>query len=453
MGKYDAKRKRAQKEEEAIERSFRSMAPAKKSKRKKKKTHKKASVIAIIIASIAVIFAVAAGYVYFDNASMNGIILDNVSVAGVDVGGMTQLQAIEAVEAATADTYSKTPMVITVLDSKAELSPAWCGNLNVRGAVKAAYRFGKTGSESTRKEQQEIAMTTGYAVDITPYLELDTNAIKDALAVLGGDYSTTLTETTYEITGESPNQTLVVKLGVPEYGLNLDELYQQVLDAYNQNIFAVEGKCGMIEPQPIDLQSILDEYYVAPENATLDPKTYEVVDGKEGYGFVLADAEETLKNAQYGTTVEIPFTKLSPEVTAKDLEKMLFRDELATYTASHESDENRDVNLSLACQAINGLVLNPQQVFSYNDALGERTAARGYKPGESYSGNETVLTIGGGICQVSSSLYYCAMVADLEILMRTNHGFATSYMPLGMDATVSWGSLDFRFRNQWRSFR
>lgn len=447
MGKYDTKRKKAQQEEEALERSFRSISPAKRSKRKNKKSHKKASFVAICVALFAVIFAVVAGYVYFDNASLDGIILDNVWVAGVDVGGMTQAQAIEAVKAATSDTYSQTPMVVTVLDSKTELSPSWCGSLNVRSAVKAAYRFGNTGTESKRQEDQQIAMTTGYIVDITPYLDLDSKAIKNALAVLGGEYSTTLTETTYEVTGEAPNQTLIVSLGVPEYGLNLDELYQQVLDAYNQNIFLVEGKCGMIEPKPVDLQSILDSYYIAPVDATLDPKTYEIVEGKDGYGFDIEDAKQELESAKPGTTVEIPFITLPPEITANGLKEMLFRDELSTYTASSESDSNRDVNLALACKAIDGLVLNPQQVFSYNDALGERTAAKGYKPGKSYSGNETVYTIGGGICQVSSALYYCAMVADLEILMRNNHGFAPSYMPLGMDATVSWGSLDFRFRN------
>lgn len=447
MGKYDTKRKKAQQEEEALERSFRSMTPVKRSKRKNKKSHRKASVAAICVALFAVIFAVIAGYVYFDNASLDGIILDNVWVAGVDVGGMTQAQAIETVKAATSNTYSQTPMVVTVLDSKTELSPSWCGSLNVRSAVKAAYRFGNTGTESKRQEEQQIAMTTGYVVDITPYLGLDSKAIKDALAVLGGEYSTTLTETTYEVTGEAPNQTLVVSLGVPEYGLNLDELYQQVLDAYNQNTFFVEGKCGMIEPKPVDLQSILDTYYIAPVDAALDPKTYEIVEGKDGYGFDIEYAKQELESAKPGTTVEIPFFVLPPEITTNGLNEMLFRDELSTYTASSESDSNRDVNLALACKAIDGLVLNPQQVFSYNDALGERTASKGYKPGKSYSGNETVYTIGGGICQVSSALYYCAMVADLEILMRINHGFAPSYMPLGMDATVSWGSLDFRFRN------
>jgi vancomycin resistance protein YoaR len=209
----------------------------------------------------------------------------------------------------------------------------------------------------------------------------------------------------------------------------------------------VEGKCGMIEPDPIDLESILSKHYVAPTNATFDQKTFEAVEGVDGYGFDVTEAQNKLKQASYGSTVEIPFTAIPPEITAENLTSMLYRDELATYTAVADSNSDRNTNLRLACEAINGMILFPGQVFSYNSALGERTPERGYKLGPSYSGNKTVMTYGGGICQVSSALYYCTLVAEMETLVRKNHGFAPAYIPLGMDAAVSWGYLDFRFRN------
>lgn len=446
MAKYKGRHTRAQKEEDALERSYRSIAPAKRGRKKSKKRQKGAG-FAIFVALLAIAVAIFAGYVYLSDANLDGVILHNVTVAGVDVGGMTQRDAIEAVKTATADTYGTKQMVVKVLDSQAELPASCCPSFNVQAAVRAAYKFGNTGSESKRQEEQQIAMTSGYAVDITPYLSLNEQNIRQIISELGKDYNTTLSQTSYEVTGKAPEQALVVTLGVPEYGLNLEELYQQILDAYNQNLFSVEGECGIIEPNPIDLQSILQEHYKEPVNASFDPKTFDVIDGKDGYGFDVKAAEKELAAAAYGSTVTIPFVAIPPEITSKDLTNMLYRDKLATYTASHESDHNRDVNLALACEAINEVILYPGDVFSYNDTLGERTESRGYKPGESYAGNETVTTIGGGICQVSSSLYYCAMVADLEILMRDNHGFATSYMPLGMDATVSWGSIDFRFRN------
>lgn len=438
----------AKEEEEEVEKAYRKMTGSKRKSKRARKSNRTAAIVAICIAVTAISIAIAAGYLYFMKADMDGIILENVTVAGVDVGGMTQSQAIDAVNAATASTYSKTPMVVKILDSSAQIPTSCVGTLDVRGAVKAAYKFGNTGSQSKRQEQQQIAMTTGYAVDITPYLDLDETAIRSILSQLGANYSSTLSQSTYEVTGTAPNETLVVNLGVPEYGLDLNALYDQVLDAYCQNVFQVEGSCGMIEPEPIDLEAILADHYIAPVNASFDPKTFEAVEGVDGYGFDIESAKSKLEQAPYGSTVEIPFAAIPPEITAENLSAMLYRDELATYTAkATNSDSDRNVNLRLACDAINGMILYPGQVFSYNSALGERTPERGYKLGPSYAGNKTVMTYGGGICQVSSALYYCTLVAEMETLVRKNHGFAPAYIPLGMDAAVSWGSIDFRFRN------
>ncbi len=446
MSRNDNGRYRKRNDADELEHAYRGMAGGRQRKKKKQNSNRDAAIIASCIALVAIGIGIAAGWIYFDKAQMNGVILHNITVAGVDVGGMTQAQAVEAVKANSV-AYRTTPMVITVLDSTAQIPVEYVGQLDVRGAVKAAYKFGNSGSQQEREKQQQIARDEGYVVDLTPYLGLNTEGIKQILSGLGGDYSSTLTQSTYEVTGTYPEQKLVVTLGVPEYGLDLNALYQDVLDAYSSFTFSVTGECGMIEPTPVDLETILNQYYIAPVDATFDSKTFEIIDGKDGYGFDLETAKEKLKQSEYGTTVEIPFGAISPKITAKELSTTLYKDQLSTYTAASSSDPDRDTNLRLACESINGMILMPGDVFSYNEALGERTTAKGYRRGRSYAGNETVETVGGGICQVSSTLYYCALIADLEILLRENHGFATSYMPLGMDATVSWGSLDFRFKN------
>ena len=446
MSKKDNGRYRKRNDADELESVYRGMAGGKERSKKSKKSNRGAAIIASCIALVAIGIGIAAGWLFFEKAQMNGMIIHNVTVAGVDVGGMTQAQAIDAVNAKIS-AYRTTPMVVTVLDSTAQIPTEYVGKLDVKGAVKAAYKFGNSGSQQEREQQQQIARDEGYVVDLAPYLELNTEGIKQVLAQLGTNYNSTLTQSTYEITGTSPEQKLVITLGIPEYGLDLNALYQDVIDAYSRLVFTVEGECGMIEPEPVDLESILNEHYIAPVDATFDPKTFEIVEGKDGYGFDLEDAKKKLQETEYGATLEIPFGPIVPEITANDLSSTLYKDQLSTYTAASSSDPDRDTNLRLACEAINGIVLMPGDVFSYNEALGERTAAKGYRPGRTYVGNETIETVGGGICQVSSTLYYCALVADLEILLRDNHGFATSYMPLGMDATVSWGSLDFRFKN------
>ena len=419
-------------------------------KKKKRGGNNRSAVIVSCITVIIIAVALFVGCVYLSSES-KGTILDNVSVAGVDVGGMTQAQAIEAVNK-VCDSYTQKSMVVRVLDSQVSISPETSGaKLNVKAAVKAAYKYGRSGSAAKRQEEQDTALNSGYTVDLSKFLNLNTDKVKTALDELGSKYSSTLSQSTYEVTGTAPEQTLVVKLGVPEYGLDMDVLYQQVLDAYSANVFDITGEIGMIEPEQIDLEGILQQYYVAPVDAYFDKENYKIVDGIDGYGFDVEAAKKALSDAAYGTTVKIPFANISPTVTTESLTNSLYKDQLATFTATHTSEKDRDTNLRLACEAINGIILYPGQTFSYNEALGERTTARGYKPGPSYADGKTVKTIGGGICQVSSCLYYCAMTADLEILTRDNHGFAVSYMPLGMDAAVSWGSLDFRFKNTTNS--
>jgi len=427
MAKSRKNNSRAKREEEELEQEYRRISKSGK-KSKKKKANRSGGIIAIVIALAAIVLFLAAGYLYIRNIEMSGTILANVSVAGVDVGGMTQTQAIEAVRQATDNTYTQRPMEVTVLDSKVQIPTSCVGKLNVTGAVRAAYKFGNSGSAEKRKNEQQIAMNQGYAVDLAPYLNLQETNIRQLLSKLGENYNTTLNQSTYQVVGEYPNQKLVVKLGTPEYGLDLNALYQSVLAAYNANKFQVEGSCGMLQPEPINLEEIAQKYYKAPVDASFNTEDYQVVEGVDGYGLNVEKAKKQLEAAKYGSTVEIVFEKIAPEVTAEELKNLLYRDTLATYTAEAKSDSSRDAKLQLACEAINGMLLLPDEVFSFNDVLGEKARA-------------------DGISQVSSALYHCTLVAELETITRDAHDYYPGFVPLGLDAAVSWGSIDFRFRN------
>ena len=427
------------------------------SRRGKSKSEPRTSVIWVCAIVIIVGIAFLAGSLFLFGRE-DGTIYTGVRVAGVSVGDMTKTQAKEAVHKATKDTYTTRNMVVTVLDHSVELPAAYAGELNVDKAVDLAYDYGRKGTATERQEEISFAKANGIDLDISSCLSLQEDQIKEKLQQLGKHYSSTLVQSTYEIVGKTPSeediqsgknlQKIVIKKGVPEYGLNMDHLYKTVLDSYSRNVFTTIGQCGSVDPDPIDFQSILDKHYIAPVNAELKSNSSDIIEGKFGYGFSVADAQKKLSAAKPGATVEISFIQIKPEITAETLIETTFKDVLATYTATSDNDdEDRNTNLRLACEAINGIILAPGEYFSYNTALGERTAARGYKPGPSYVGGKTVDTIGGGICQVSSALYYCAMVADLKIEERYNHGFFPGYVPLGMDATVSWGSLDFCFRN------
>ena len=121
---------------------------------------------------------------------------------------------------------------------------------------------------------------------------------------------------------------------------------------------------------------------------------------------------------------------------------------LGTYTTSFRAENvNRTSNLKTAVKAINGRALKPGEVFSYNKTLGKRTSAAGYKKAVAFSGGSQVLELGGGICQVSSTLFNAVILSGLEIKSRRSHSRMVDYVPAGRDAMVYWGQQDFSFRN------
>lgn len=370
--------------------------------------------------------------------------MQDVTIAGVPLEGMTKEEAKAALNRLVEDTYLKQPMVIQVLDTTLELSPVYTEiKVDVDQAVDTAYAEGVTGE-----------------FDLQPWLTMNETAVKNAAESLGKQYNIGLQQTETIIEGSvpdlsisaDPNQkgmTIVVKLGHPQYGLDVEKLHRQILEAYRTGTFLVTGECRILEPERPDLDALYTQTYVAPTDAILDPKTFEVTPELNGYHFDLEKAKEAVASAEYGETVTVSFVRIPPAVTGQSLSAHLFRDVLGSAQTPYigEDTNNRNTNLAVACEAINGLVLLPGETFNYNETLGERTAEAGYKPAPSYVSGLTVDTLGGGICQISSTLYYSTLFADLEIIERHNHGYVSDYIPKGMDATVTWGGANFQFRN------
>ena len=120
---------------------------------------------------------------------------------------------------------------------------------------------------------------------------------------------------------------------------------------------------------------------------------------------------------------------------------------IGSFTTHTTANNTRNTNVRLASEAINGLILQPGEEFSFNDVVGQRTTAKGYGPAGAYSNGEVVQEVGGGVCQVSTTLYNAVFYAGLESTLRSSHTFEPSYVTPGRDATVSWGGPNYKFKN------
>ena len=436
----------------------------KKEAARRRARNRKILIISICTVVLLLIIAIIGAVMLFVNSNKDdGKILNNVTVAGVNIGGMTPEEAAAAIHRATDMTFTVENMVIYLPDTILELSPADTGaRLDVNAAVEAAFNYGRSGTAEENKKAKADSLLSNHTIALLPYLTLNTEYIRDQLEEYGETFNSDFAESSWELEGDMPElegdkfdekarpQTLVLIPGKPGRHVDIDEIYNDVLDAYSMNKFAVKTEMTDTEqtPEELDLKELFELLCTEAENASMDMETFEVTTEIYGYTFDLEEAEKLLSETPYGETLEISMEYIVPEVLSADLEEKLFRDVLAETQTPHTNDANRNTNLKLACEAINGLVLMPGETFDYNKTLGERTEKKGYKPAGALSAGTSTTEVGGGICQVSSTLYYACLLSDMEIVTRRSHSLPSSYMPImGIDATVSWGGPDFRFKN------
>ncbi|GKU27696.1 VanW family protein [Clostridium folliculivorans] len=202
-------------------------------------------------------------------------------------------------------------------------------------------------------------------------------------------------------------------------------------------------------------KSIASKIDKKPKDASINIINQSITINEEQSGAVLNKEllDKSLKEALTGSwNKDISVNGEIKVANAKITKEQLSRIDgvLASFSTDYStSTEARANNIAIAAKACNGKVVMPGEVFSYNKTLGERTYEKGYMEAPIYKNNEVVDDVGGGICQVSTTLYRAAMRANLKAVERHNHSFKATYSPLGLDATVTWGYLDYKFKNTY----
>ena len=451
--------------EEAGQAASRSGNPQRSRKKKRWYMTKKEKVTLITLASVTAVLLITAVILFAtmsSNVEDDGRILKGVVAAGVNLGGMTPEEATAALEEATVNTYTQLDMVVTVLDSQITLSPQDTGaRLDIQAVVEDAYNYGRTGSRAEQNQARQNALANSVIIPIISHLNLNTEFIRSEIDKLGTQFSTTLTPATIKIDGTKPqmdvenpdtttiHQLMTIYVGTAEYGLDTNKLYDQVLEYYNINIFHLVGTCTVVAPDSIEeeLLAYYDQLCVAPVDAQIDPITYDVTPEIYGYGFNLDEVKEQIANASYGTELKIPLTYLAPNLTEELIAGTLFKDVIGDHSSPLGEDLSWNNNATLACDALNGLIIKSGDTFSFNDILGELTSEKGYLEAMASCGRVESLVLGGGVTHVASVLYTCVLESELEIVEYAPHIYATDFIEIGRDIYVANGKTDFRFRN------
>lgn len=411
---------------------------------KPKKKHRKLLIFSICIIVLVIILGLLSTIFALINLN-NTKIIPGVSILGIDVSDLTKEEANTKVSEElnirlnTNLVFSHNEELYNVLPSQLECS------FNITEAIDKAYSYGRAGN--IFQNNFDILNTFFKKVNIDPSFVYNDNLCNSIIEQMNSNFADGLKESSYVIEGNN----LIITSGKSGSVIiedKLKELIVEKLTSTSYNTDAIEIPTVVKEANSIDIDKIHSEIYKEPVDAYYTKDPFAVYPSSTGLDFKISidEAKNMLSTPQDSYT--IPLKVLYPKVTTNDIGTEAFPDLLASYTTSYaSSNSNRSTNIALAASKLNGKVLIPGEEFSFNGTVGKRTTQAGFKTATVYSNGQVTTDVGGGICQVSSTLYNTVLKANLEITNRVNHTFTVGYVPIGLDATVSWGAPDFKFKN------
>ena len=337
--------------------------------------------------------------------------------------------------------------------------------------------YGKEYSVSLKPEQIEFKYDINNAIDKAYQIGRQGNVLKDNYTIIFSKLFGKEEGINYSYNGELLNQfiedinskipgvvveptyyiednKLFVNKGKDGIKVKADDLKNEIInsiisrrademtDGFKQTI---EIPIENVKASQIDMKKIHSEIYHEPVDAYYESEPYKIYPDIDGVDLAISieEAEKLVKEeSKEEYTFDLKITKA--EKTLDDLGTEAFPYLISQFSTKYDaSNRNRSTNLEIAAKKINGKVLMPGDEFSFNKIVGKRTVEEGYKDAAIYADGGVVDGLAGGICQISSTLYNSALLANLQIVERRNHSFTTSYSPAGRDATVVWGTTDF----------
>ena len=412
----------------------------------KETSSKKKYIIISIIIGIIIILGLFISTIFALVNINNEKIAKGVFIEGIDMSGISKEEAKIKLESIYNEKKT-TEIKIKHNEYESTISPELIEtNYDIDKAVDEADNIGK--SDNIFVNNYNILFTLIGKRNIDVDMSINEDVAKQTIDDINVNLPDGVIESSYSVDDDE----LTISKG--KAGVVIDEnAFLEIIKYEFKNIDSNGDQTLEIpvvnkEPEAIDIEKIHDEIYKQAQDAYITQNPLTVHPNVNGVDFAISieEAEELLKEEKEEYIIPLKITVA--EKTVSDLGEDAFPNTLGNFTTRYDaSNKNRSNNIYLASEKINGTIIMPGETFSYNQVVGKRTIDAGYKEAGAYAGGKVIQEIGGGICQVSSTLYNAVLYADLEIVERSNHYFETSYVTAGRDATVSWGTVDFKFKN------
>lgn len=396
-------------------------------------------VIGIVIAILVIVIAFS---VY---AFTYKKVFPNTYAAGVKLSGATFDKAVDMLSRESQRRFDNAEFTVTLTDcgeiavSAKELDVG----IEAEAAANAAFLRGRVGSVPHRAA--DVLKSLFSRFDVPAAIRINRDAVYKTIEKLS-EYDEKQVDASYTLEGSK----LILYPAKNGFILDKDKLYNMIVDKFNNEDYAhLSVSRDMIEAKPLDIDEVYNAVHTESRDAMLEQVNgeHKITPHVVGVDFDVEAARIALERSP-DEVLNIPVKLTFPKVTTDVLQASLFKDTLADVTTYFSPKKvERTSNVRLAAKLVNGAVLNPGEEFSYNKTVGPRTRERGFKEAQIFAAGEIVDGLGGGICQVSSTIYMAALRSDMKITSRTNHAFYVDYAPKGQDATVVYGSIDFKFVN------
>ena len=352
-------------------------------------------------------------------ASGKGFI-KNMTINGIKVNNMSKEEVISKLENKYQKDQNQLLLNLEMNDQKYQIDMKNNVKVNIKDQVNDIQK--KYNNFFTKGYHYLLQHNENISIDIKDQKQLNKDIKKSGIL----DYST-LVPTTYKV----EKTKVIFTKGKSGEAVKQKDVYNTIQTALNEYDF---NKTLKIKPSSVsEDESVMKTIYKTlskeGKNATLDKNNdYKIVAEQYGAKYDLDDSISAFNKAKEGKEFEVKAKAIVPSITKEDLEKNLFKDVLGEYTTTVNGSSVRKNNVRLAGEKCN-VILLPGEEFSYNQTVGKRTKENGFGEAGAYLNGETVQEVGGGVCQT------------------TNHTYISSYVPIGRDATVSWGGPDFKFKN------